>query len=76
MSDNSFHEFLESNLMGAIAALHSERYYEFTDGLLRLLDNAKHSDRLLQSLLMGATGTPRERTEARLAQATEDNDWF
>lgn len=67
---------LERNLRAAIDALHSERFYEFTDGLLRLLEHAKHDNRLLWSILSGAAGDPREGIEEHLAAATEAKTWW
>lgn len=69
-------DWLETNLREAIAALHSERYYEFTDGLFMLLDKAKHADRLLWSILSVTAGGSAEDSDARLKQAEQDNDWF
>jgi len=73
---NSYQKSVEDNVYKAIAALHSERYYHFTDGLLRLLDMAKFNDRLLQSLLSGAAGVPRAESERRLQEANRNNDWY
>jgi len=73
---NSYQKSVEDNVYEAIAALHSERYYHFTDGLLRLLDMAKFNDRLLQSLLSSAAGVPRAESERRLQAAKRNNDWY
>lgn len=76
MSDTVYEDALEQNVYDAIKALESERFYEFTADLLRLLEVAKHSNRLMWSMLMQVTGTPREATERELARAERDHDWF
>ena len=70
---NHYNRYLEDNVHAAIQALESERFYEFSEGLLELLNKAKHNDRLMWSLL--ATGSLEER-ENRLKEATESNDWY
>lgn len=73
---DEFTEWITTNVYAAIAALQSERYYEFTDGLLALLDRAKFNDRLLQSLLSGAAGVPQEESKERLRVAKSQNTWY
>lgn len=77
MSDREvFEDGLEENVYRAIKALESERFYEYTADLLRLLEVSKHSNRLMWSMLMQVTGTPREDTERELERADRQNDWF
>lgn len=70
--------YLEENVHAAIKALHSERFYDFTEGLLILLEDAKRTDRMLGSLLAGVGGSDagfRKRDE-RFREAEAANDWW
>lgn len=67
---------LERAVYGAIRALESERFYEYSDDLLELLRKAKHSDRLLGSVLDGACGVPYEENQKRLKRAEKANSWW
>ena len=72
---NEYFEGLERNVYGAIKALESERYFWFTEGLLALLNQAKHDHRMLWSVLEPVAGVPRAEVEARLKRAKAENTW-
>lgn len=67
---------LEQNVYAAIRALESERFYEFSDGLLELLRKAKNTDRMLGSVLDSTCGVPFEETQERLRKAETLNTWW
>lgn len=73
---DSINAGLEQNVYAAIRALESERFYEFSHGLLMLLEKAKHSDRLLGSVLDSAVGVPFEETQERLKAAEKRDGWW
>lgn len=69
-------ENLEDNAYRAIRALESERFYEYSEGLVELVRQCKHYQQLTESLLAAHTGVPRDENEANLKKAREHRTWY
>lgn len=75
MASREYMEALEENLHEVIRTLEGERYFQFTRGLLELLDCAKHSHRNERFMLDGVVGVPLDESQARWREAIDNNTW-
>lgn len=69
-------EDLEANAIEAVRTLEGERYWDYSWGLMELVKQAKHYQRIAESLLAGHTGLPLDENQAEFNRANEHRDWF
>lgn len=70
-------ESLEENAWQAARTLEGERYYEFTHGLMELVSQAKHYQRIAESLLGQHCGAVTyEQNKVNSDTANKNNDWY
>jgi hypothetical protein len=69
-------EDLERDVIQAVRTLEGERYYEFSWSLMEIIRQAKHYQRIAESLLAGHTGLKLEANQAEFNRAHSECDWF
>lgn len=69
-------EDLESNAIEAVRTLEGERYWDYSWGLMELVRQAKHYQRIAESLLAGHTGLKLDDNQAEFNRANSERDWF
>ncbi len=69
-------EGLEEDVIEAVRTLESERYYEFTWALMETIHQAKHYQRIAESLLAGHTGLDLTANQTEFNRANNQRDWF
>lgn len=74
--NDEYLETLEANLYAAVHTLEGERYYQFSAGMVELVRQAKHYQRIAESLLASQTGLPLELNHAEFNRASSERDWF
>lgn len=73
---NSYLRDLETECLAAVAILRKERYYEYIDPILRLIEQAKHYQQLTESMIAGITGVTPEEDNRNLERARDNNTWY
>lgn len=71
-----FLEDLEKDVIEAVRTLESERYYEYSWALMELVRQAKHYQRITESVLGGVAGVDHKSNEAEFNRANNERDWF
>lgn len=69
-------EDLEANAIEAVRTLEGERYWDYSWGLMELVKQAKHYQRIAESLLAGHTGLDLDTNQAEFNRANNERDWF
>lgn len=76
MSDY-FMDGLEADVIKAAEVLQKERYYEHIDCLFLLIEQAKHYQRITESLLNSSHGARTyEENNAEIERAIDQCDWY
>jgi hypothetical protein len=71
-----FLDGLEAEVYAAIRILEKERYSEHTWALAEMVRQAKHYQRIAETVLAGHVGLPSGPNEAEFKRANEARDWF
>jgi hypothetical protein len=75
MSDG-YLDNLEENAIEAVKILESERYTEFSWGIMELVRQCKHYQQISESVLSAHCGMDLEKNEAEVQRARENRDWY
>lgn len=77
MSRREYLDDLEAEVKAAAAVLQRERYPEYIWCLYEIIQQAKHYQRLTESMLNGMHGARSyEENEAEVNRAYNENDWY
>lgn len=69
-------EDLEANTIEAVRTLEGERYWDYSWGLMELVRQAKHYQRIAESLLAGHTGLSLDANQGEFNRANNQRDWY
>lgn len=69
-------DVLENDVYAAVRVLERERYYEYTPALIQLVEQAKHYQRITESLLASQTDLPYDANQREFNRANDHRDWF
>lgn len=73
---DSYLDNLEGNAIEAVKVLESERYSEFSWGIMELIRQCKHYQQITESVLGVHCGLDNQKVEAEVQRARENRDWF
>lgn len=69
-------EELEDNVIEAVKILEGERYWDYSHGLMELVRQAKHYQRIAETVLAGHVGRNSEVNREEFERANTDRDWY
>ena len=69
-------EDLEKNAIEAVRTLEGERYWDYSWGLMELVRQAKHYQRIAESVLGAHCGLKLDANHEEFERANVNRDWF